>query len=78
MRPMTQIGDEVREMTDAEYKAYLAHQEEIKNKEIASRLEVENSWNSKVSAYKKLGLTAEEIEAIAPTPLWLKPSGTLD
>ena len=38
----------------------------------------ETLWNTKVSAYAKLGLTVEEIEALAPKPDWLKPSGTLD
>ena len=32
----------------------------------------ETLWNTKVNAYTKLGLTVEEIEALAPTPEWLK------
>ena len=63
----------VREMTDqeqaqrdAEAAAYLAEKE-------AKKTAIESAWKVKVSAYEKLGLTAEEIEALAPTPEWLLP-----
>ncbi len=33
----------------------------------------ESLWKIKIAAYQKLGLTDNEIEAIAPKPEWLKP-----
>ena len=63
----------IREMTDAEQAqrdaevaAYLAEKD-------AKKTAAESAWRVKVSAYEKLGLTAEEIEALAPTPEWLLP-----
>ena len=43
----------------------------------AKRNAAETLWNTKVSAYEKLGLTAEEIEALAPKPEWLKINAAL-
>lgn len=72
-KPVIQIGDEVREMTEAEYEVWLAEGAEQAAKREAAKIEIENDWRVKVSAYQKLGLTDEEIKAIAPTPEWLLP-----
>lgn len=63
----------VREMTNeeqaernADIAAYVAEKE-------AKKTAAESAWRIKVVAYEKLGLTADEIEALAPTPEWLVP-----
>ncbi len=66
--------DEIRieEMTE-EQQASRDAQVIINNAEKKSRQDVvEAAWKIKIQAYEKLGLTSEEIEAIAPKPEWLK------
>ena len=59
-----QINDEVIELKGAELDAYLEQRE----KDLAEITKLENELNAqkelKISAYKKLGLTDEEINAI--------------
>jgi hypothetical protein len=61
--PLIQIGDDVREMTDAEYEQW-----QIDNAEIATRqAEADAKVAARASALAKLadlGLTAEEIAAL--------------
>ena len=62
-RPLIQIGDEVREMNDAEYSQY---QQDMAAAE-TERLEMEAAHAARVSALAKLaalGLTEPEIAAL--------------
>lgn len=59
-----EMTDEEQAQRDAEVAAYLAEKEAKKNA-------AESAWRVKFSAYEKLGLTPDEIEALAPTPRWL-------
>jgi hypothetical protein len=55
-KPLVQIGDEVREMTDVEYEQHIKDVEK-------SRLELEASEEkaeAKVALLKRLGITADE------------------
>lgn len=59
-KPLIQIGDEVREMTDAEHEQWLADGERLKAKQ-------ENAQAVVMSAHSKLkalGLTDTEINAL--------------
>lgn len=58
--PLIQIGDEVREMTDDEYTAWLADGE----KAAARETEAAAKAATRAAALAKLGLTAEEIDAL--------------
>jgi len=59
-RPTIQIGDEVREMTEAEYAQYEADQ-----KEFALRIKADiDRQELKQATLAKLGLTAEEVAAL--------------
>jgi hypothetical protein len=59
-KPMTQIGDEVREMTDEEYAQYQKDAKEAKSnaKADAERVAL------KEATLAKLGLTADEVAAL--------------
>lgn len=63
----------IREMTNAEQAIRDAEIQQWKTEKANRQQSVESAWRIKVNAYEKLGLTADEIEAIAPTPQWLKP-----
>ena len=62
-KPLTQIGDEVREMTDAEYAQWLADAERIATKAAAAadKAAAAASGRAKLAA---LGLTDKEINAL--------------
>lgn len=68
-----ETGEEViTELTDEE-QAELNLQREAAIAQRQSKLDaVRLSWETKVNAYQKLGLTAEEIAAIAPMPFELR------
>lgn len=60
-----QIGDEVIELKGKELEAFLEQREKDRAEE-QTRLEKENAQKElKISAYTKLGLTEEEINAIS-------------
>lgn len=59
-RPNIQIGDEVREMNDAEFAIYEAQQEENRQIELAR----EEKAKARAAVLKKLKLTEEEIAAL--------------
>jgi DNA-binding NarL/FixJ family response regulator len=64
-KPLIQIGDDVREMTDAEHKQHLADMAE----ETARRKTEQNHATNRASALTKLsalGLTDQEIAALLP------------
>lgn len=65
------INGEQRELTPAEYEEACEKWAEMRLEQIAEQNEKEAQWRIKVSAYQKLGLNSEEIEALAPTPKWL-------
>ena len=57
----------VREMTAEEQAQYDAEVAEYEAKKAAKEAEAQALRQAKISAYEKLGLTAEEIEALVPT-----------
>lgn len=59
-RPNIQIGDEVREMNDAEFAIYEAQQEENRQIELAR----EEKAKARAAVLKKLKLTEEELSAL--------------
>lgn len=59
-KPITQIGDEVREMTDAEYAQYQIDQQTAADLAAADAAKT----TARLNALTKLGLTADEINAI--------------
>ena len=59
-KPMIQIGDEVREMTDAEHKQHLADEKVA----VANAENVANQAAIRAAALTKLGLTDDEIAAL--------------
>lgn len=59
-KPVIQIGDQTREMTDAEYDQY-----QIDVKQIAAEKAAQKAKEKlRIEAINKLGLTADEIEAV--------------
>lgn len=62
-----EMTDEEQAQRDAEIAAWKAEKQVKQDAE-------EIAWRTKVSAYEKLGLTVNEIEALAPTPKWLLPA----
>jgi hypothetical protein len=58
--PLTQIGDEIREMTDAEHAQYLLDQQEAEQQAQAAA----NRAKVRAAALAKLGLTADEAAAL--------------
>lgn len=68
-KPLTQIGDEVREMTDDEYANYLATSAELQAQSEAEHAAQAAQEAAKQSARAKLaalGLTDEEVAALIP------------
>ena len=66
-KPLTQIGDEVREMTESEHAAYLACFVEVAQNETAAQQAATAAAAARVSALAKLaglGLTDDEISAL--------------
>jgi len=59
-----QDNDVVKELTGAEKEAFLAQREADNLEEEKRKAEMKTQRELKVSAYTKLGLTAEEINAI--------------
>ena len=64
----------IREMTNEEQEKRNAEIAAWKAEKQAKQKAQESAWRTKVSAYEKLGLTPDEIEALAPTPKWLLPT----
>ena len=62
-KPNIQIGDEVREMTDAEYAQYQLDQQEAQDQQEAleAKLAAKESAKAKLAA---LGLTEDEVNAL--------------
>jgi hypothetical protein len=59
-KPLTQIGNEVREMTDEEYAQYKIDQAEAKAQAAAIAAQVA----ARQAVLDKLGLTADEAQAL--------------
>ena len=57
-----------RQMTAAEQKQWDAESAANLKVQAQAKAEAESLRNLKIAAYKKLGLSAEEIEALVPTP----------
>lgn len=63
------IGEQVvREMTDEEQLVYADHRKIIETQRAEEKVKAEKLRETKIAAYEKLGLTAEEIEILLPTP----------
>ena len=58
--PLTQIGDDVREMTDDEHAAWLKVGEEVAAREAAAQAKMA----ARQAVLDKLGLTADEAAAL--------------
>lgn len=58
----------IKELTDAEQKKLDAERLAAKKATEAEKAAAENNRQLKIAAYKKLGLTDAEIEALLPTP----------
>jgi hypothetical protein len=68
-KPLIQIGDEVREMTDDEHADYIAFSAELEAQTAAQEAAVAAEQAAKESARAKLaalGLTDEEVAALTP------------
>ena len=59
-KPLIQIGNDVREMTDEEYADYLAHKENVKTQIEAAK----EKQKIRAAVLTKLGLTADEAAAL--------------
>lgn len=59
-KPLIQIGDEVREMTDDEYVEYQALQNDLAEQRKAASAKAA----TRAAALAKLGLTADEVAAL--------------
>jgi len=57
----------IREMTDEEQAVYNAHRAIIETQKAEEKAKAEALRQSKIAAYVKLGLTADEIEILLPT-----------
>ena len=69
--PTLQIGDEESgyiELSSEEYEAQIAEWADARLAKEQAKTDAETLLQSKISAYKKLGLTEAEIEALMPTP----------
>lgn len=67
------INDTVRTLNADEYEAMIESWADAWLAKEEAKAEAETNRQIKISAYKKLGLTAEEIEALVPTPQPLRP-----
>ena len=63
------INDTVRTLTDEEYEATIEAWADAWLAKEQAKIDAENSRQLKISAYEKLGLTPEEIEALLPKPM---------
>ena len=63
-KPTTQIGDEVREMTDTEYEQWLADVAQAEIDEKARNKAAKEQAKAKQAVLEKLGLTADEVAAL--------------
>ena len=64
-KPLIQIGDEIREMNDAEYADYQARQEQAEQDEadkVTAQEAKEAARTSAIAKFKALGLTDDEIQ----------------
>jgi hypothetical protein len=59
-----QIGDEVIELTGQELEDFLQYRADVAILAEVEKTTLEELRNNKISAYTKLGLTQEEIDAI--------------
>jgi len=69
--PTLRLGDDAAGYTNLlveEYEATIEQWADAKLAKEAAKLEAEQLRQTKISAYKKLGLTPDEIEALVPTP----------
>jgi hypothetical protein len=62
------INDEVFEMTADQYEETIASWADARIAKEQAKAQAEAQRQAKISAYQKLGLTADEIEALLPTP----------
>ncbi len=62
------INDTVRTLTNEEYEATIEAWADAWLAKEQAKIDAENARQLKISAYEKLGLTPEEIEALLPTP----------
>lgn len=67
------VNDEVFEMSPEDYERTLGEWADAALAKKAREDEAEADRQTKIAAYQKLGLTAEEIEALVPTPQPLRP-----
>lgn len=58
------IDDQIIELTGADKDAFIAERAEMQNQEETRKIQLEAQKQLKMSAYTKLGLTEEEINAI--------------
>jgi len=56
----------IREMTDDEQLAYDAHRAVVEKQKADEKAKADALRQTKIAAYEKLGLSAEEIEALLP------------
>jgi hypothetical protein len=63
-RPIIQIDDEVREMTDDEFANYKKIQDEVKNREAAKQADDAAKATAKQAILDRIGLTADELQTI--------------
>lgn len=61
------------DLTDEEYEAIILEWATARLAKEQAKIESEIARQVKISAYQKLGLTTEEIEALIPTPQPSKP-----
>lgn len=66
------VNDEVFEMSVDEYEATIKSWAAAAFEKQQKKAEAETLRQAKISAYEKLGLSAEEIEALVPTPSEVK------
>ena len=64
LKVSVQIDDKVIELKGAEKEAFLADREELQKQEEIKQTKLAAQKQLKISAYTKLGLTTEEINAI--------------
>jgi hypothetical protein len=63
-RPIITIGNESREMNDDEYADYLAHVEDVKQREAQADADRQAKEQARAAVLAKLGLTADEVAAL--------------
>jgi hypothetical protein len=63
-KPKIQIDDEVRDMTDAEFKEYKANAAAELQKQNKTQAEAEAKATAKAAILDRIGLTADELKTI--------------